>query len=82
MTGCYHPCHKCIDNEIHTFAGIQPRNECAEIMKNQGYNEPTGKAKITKAYNLPCKYVLHTVGPIISNKPSKSYEQLLVSCYL
>lgn len=82
MTGCYHPCHKCIDNEIHTFAGIQLRNECAEIMKNQGYNEPTGKAKITKAYNLPCKYILHTVGPIISNKLSKHDEQLLASCYL
>ena len=66
MTGCYAPCHGCIDNCIHTYAGMQLRLECAEIMKKQGHKEETGKAKITSAYNLPCKYVLHTVGPIIS----------------
>lgn len=81
MLGCFCPCHGCIDNAIHTYAGIELRLECAEIMKNQGYTEPTGKAKITKAYNLPCKYVLHTVGPIISDKPSEHDEQLLASCY-
>lgn len=62
MTGCYHPCHNCIDNCIHTFAGVRLRLKCAEIMRKQGYDEPTGKAKITPAYNLPCKYVIHTVG--------------------
>lgn len=82
MLGCFCPCHGCIDNAIHTYAGVELRLECAEIMKKQGHAEPTGKAKITKAYNLPCKYVLHTVGPIISDKPSEHDEQLLASCYL
>lgn len=81
MTGCYCPCHGCIDNAIHTYAGIQLRLECAEIMERQGYAETTGKAKITKAYNLPCKNVLHTVGPIISCKLTKEDEELLSSCY-
>lgn len=62
MTGCYHPCHNCIDNCIHTYAGIQLRNECAEMMKVQGHEEEKGRAKITSAYNLPCEYVIHTVG--------------------
>lgn len=81
MTGCYAPCHACIDNCIHTFAGIQLRLECAGIMENQGHEEPTGTAKITKAYNLPCDYVLHTVGPIISGRVRKEDEELLASCY-
>ena len=63
MTGCYIPCHACIDNCIHTFAGVQLRQDCAALMAEQGHEEPTGQAKITKAYNLPCDYVLHTVGP-------------------
>ena len=65
MTGCYAPNHKCIDNCIHTFAGVQLRLKCAEIMEQQGYEEPTGQAKITPAYYLPCDYVIHTVGPIV-----------------
>lgn len=81
MTGCYCPCHGCIDNAIHTYAGIQLRLECASIMEKQGYAEPTGRAKITKAYNLPCKHVLHTVGPMISGKLTKEDEELLASCY-
>lgn len=81
MTGCYVPNHKCIDNCIHTFAGVQLRMECAKIMEKQGYEEPTGKAKITKAYNLPCKYILHTVGPIVSGRLTKRDEELLSSCY-
>ncbi|MBR5040769.1 MAG: protein-ADP-ribose hydrolase [Clostridiales bacterium] len=81
MTGCYAPCHGCIDNCIHTYAGIQLRNACAEIMRKQGYEEPTGHAKITPAYNLPCKYVLHTVGPIIMGPLRKDDEDLLASCY-
>lgn len=66
MTGCYVPNHKCIDNCIHTFAGIQLRLECDDMMQRQGHEEETGKAKLTKAYNLPCRYILHTVGPIVS----------------
>ena len=83
MTGCYAPCHGCIDNCIHTYAGIQLRLECAKIMRMQGREEETGKAKITSAYNLPCKYVIHTVGPIISasNEPTKKDKELLASCY-
>ncbi len=81
MTGCYYPCHGCIDNAIHTFAGVQLRLACAEIMQKQGAAEPTGKAKITRAYNLPCKYILHTVGPIIKDRVTEADEQLLSSCY-
>ena len=81
MTGCYQPCHNCIDNCIHTYAGIQLRNTCAEIMKKQGHEEPTGQAKITPGFNLPCKYVLHTVGPIVNGALTKEHEELLASCY-
>ncbi|MBD5161238.1 MAG: protein-ADP-ribose hydrolase [Oscillibacter sp.] len=81
MTGCYVPCHRCIDNCIHTYAGMQLRQECAAIMEAQGREEETGRAKITRAYNLPCQYVLHTVGPIISGPLTARDEALLASCY-
>ena len=81
MTGCYVPNHRCIDNCIHTFAGVQLRLDCDKLMKIQGMPEPTGKAKITKAYNLPCRYILHTVGPIISGPLTKRDCELLASCY-
>ena len=81
LTGCYIPCHRCIDNCIHTYAGMQLRQECAAIMEEQGREEKTGGAKITGAYNLPCKYVLHTVGPIISGAVTRKDEELLSSCY-
>lgn len=81
MLGCFCPCHGCIDNAIHTFSGVQLRSACADFMKKQGHEEPTGKAKITFAYNLPCKYVLHTVGPIIQGRLTKKDEELLASCY-
>jgi O-acetyl-ADP-ribose deacetylase (regulator of RNase III) len=81
MLGCFVPCHACIDNAIHTFAGVQLRLECAEIMAMQGLPEPTGQAKITAAYNLPCKHILHTVGPIISGRLTKRDCDLLASCY-
>ena len=70
-----------IVNAIHTYAGVRLRNACAEIMTKQGHPEPTGSAKITPAYNLPCKYVLHTVGPIIYDKLTPKDEALLASCY-
>lgn len=82
MTGCYVPNHKCIDNCIHSFAGVQLRLECARMMEEQGHEEPTGQAKITKAYNLPCRYVLHTVGPIVQGKLTEKHSALLRSCYL
>lgn len=81
MTGCYVPCHNCIDNCIHTFAGIQLRNECNRIMQEQGFEEPTGQAKITLAYNLPCDYVIHTVGPIVQGRLNNEHCRLLESCY-
>ena len=81
MTGCYVPNHRCIDNAIHTFAGVELRLACEELMEQQGYPEPTGQAKITPAFNLPCRYVLHTVGPIISGRVTKADEELLASCY-
>ncbi len=81
MTGCYQPCHNCIDNCIHTYAGVQLREFCNEMMQEQGYAEPTGQAKITPAYNLPCDYVIHTVGPIVQGRLTRKEEELLRSCY-
>ena len=81
MTGCYRPCHNCIDNCIHTFAGVGLRYECAQLMKAQGHEEPTGSAKITSAYALPCQYVIHTVGPIVSGHLTDEHCRLLKSCY-
>ena len=81
MTGCYIPNHRCIDNAIHTFAGVELRLTCEQLMEQQGYPEPTGQAKITPAFNLPCRYVLHTVGPIISGRVTKEDKELLASCY-
>ena len=81
MTGCYIPNHRCIDNAIHTYAGLELRLACAELMEQQGYPEPTGQAKITPAFNLPCKYVLHTVGPIIQGRVTRHDRELLASCY-
>lgn len=82
MLGCFSPCHGCIDNAIHTYAGVQLRNKCNEIMQKQGHNEPAGRAKITPAYNLPCQYVIHTVGPIVSGALTEVDCELLKSCYL
>lgn len=82
MLGCFSPCHGCIDNAIHTFAGVQLRAACNELMTAQGYEEPTGQAKITPAYNLPGKYVIHTVGPIVGGHLTEKDCELLKSCYL
>ena len=81
MTGCYCPNHGCIDNAIYTYAGVQLRLACAEIMDRQGHPEPTGQAKITPAFDLPCRYVLHTVGPIVSGRVTAQDKELLASCY-
>ena len=81
MLGCWVPGHHCIDNAIHTFAGVQLRAECARIMDAQGHEEPTGTAKITSAYNLPAKHVIHTVGPIAGGQPTEFHRKQLASSY-
>ena len=81
MLGCFCPNHGCIDNAIHTYAGVQLRLACAELMKKQGHEEPTGQAKITPAYNLPCRFIIHTVGPVVSGRLTDKDCELLRSCY-
>ena len=83
LLGCFIPLHKCIDNAIHSAAGLQLRDACHKIIQEQGHNEPTGRAKITPAFNLPSKFVIHTVGPIIpaNREPNAKEEDLLASCY-
>ena len=81
MLGCFYPCHGCIDNAIHSAAGLQLREECAAIMERQGHEEATGCAKATRAYNLPCKFVFHTVGPIVCGKLTDEHKEQLASCY-
>lgn len=82
MCGCFRSLHSCIDNIVHTKAGIELRLKCNDIIQKQGHEEPTGSAKITPAYNLPSKYVLHTVGPIIeTGRPSEKQKAQLASCY-
>ena len=81
LLGCFQPCHACIDNVIHTFSGVQLRIKCNEIMLRQGHEEETGTAKITPGYNLPCKYILHTVGPIVHGRLRERDCELLADCY-
>lgn len=87
MLGCFVPCHRCIDNAIHSAAGIQLRNECNHIMNQRRirfgrqYEEPTGTATLTSAYNLPCEYVIHTVGPIVYGRLTESLKEDLRNCY-
>ena len=81
MLGCFSPMHACIDNFIHTYAGIELRLKMNEIMLEQGHEEETGKAKMTSGYNLPAKYILHTVGPIIQWEVTREDEELLAGCY-
>lgn len=87
MLGCFVPCHKCIDNAIHSSAGIELRQECYEYMQEKRkidlyYEEPTGSAVVTSAYNLPCKYVIHTVGPIVYDELTDKLRNDLKNCYL
>jgi len=81
LLGCFSPCHGCIDNIIHTMAGVQLRLACDRLMRQQGHEEPTGLAKITPGFDLPAKYVLHTVGPIVDGPLTEEHEGLLASCY-
>ncbi len=87
MLGCFVPCHKCIDNAIHSAAGIELREECNHQMHQRKikfgprYEEPTGQAMVTKAYNLPAEHVIHTVGPIVSSRLTDRLRQDLKNCY-
>ncbi|MFQ6806235.1 MAG: protein-ADP-ribose hydrolase [Lachnospiraceae bacterium] len=81
LRGCFVPCHSCVDNIIHSVSGIQLRLACDRIMNEQGHDEPTGKAKITPAYNLPSEYVIHTVGPIVSGPLTDQHCRQLADCY-
>lgn len=87
MLGCFVPCHRCIDNAIHSAAGMQLREECNQIMSRRRlkygrtYEEPTGTATLTLGYNLPCEYVIHTVGPIVYDRLNDMLCQDLKNCY-
>lgn len=81
LLGCFQPCHSCIDNAIHTFSGVQLRLRCAEVIEIQGHSEPTGSARITSAYNLPCEYIIHTVGPIVRSILTDGHCKQLEDCY-
>ena len=81
LLGCFVPCHGCIDNAIHSAAGLQLRDECNQLMAAQGRPEPNGRAKLTKGYNLPARYVLHTVGPIVRGRVTGQNRSDLASCY-
>lgn len=81
LEGCFRILHSCADNIVHSKAGLELRLTCHKIMEKQGYPEPTGQAKITPAYNLPCEYVIHTVGPIVQGPLTDEHERLLASCY-
>ena len=81
LLGCFCPCHGCIDNAIHSAAGLQLRDECGHIMKAQGHPEPAGRAKLTEGYNLPARYVLHTVGPVVGRQTTARDRADLASCY-
>ena len=81
MLGCWIPGHHCIDNAIHTYAGVQLRLECARLMREQGCEEPTGRAKATPAFNLPARMIIHTVGPIANGSPTAAHRTQLAQCY-
>ncbi len=82
LLGCFHPCHGCIDNAIHSAAGLQLREECAAIMAKQGRPEVAGMAKATRAYNLPNRFVFHTVGPIVAGSLTRQDRDILRRCYV
>ncbi len=87
LLGCFIPCHRCVDNAIHSGAGMELREECSRIMDRRraeyggNYQEPTGTATLTRAYNLPCDYVIHTVGPIVPGRLTDALCRDLQNCY-
>lgn len=82
MLGCFIPNHHCVDNQIHTFAGVRLRLDLNEQMRHLGRKEPVGKARMTQGYHLPAKYIFHTVGPVITGQVNKIKEQQLKNCYM
>ena len=87
MLGCFVPMHTCIDNCIHSFAGVRLRAECDQKMRElkkkhgRGYEQPTAVPMLTDAYNLPAKKVVHIVGPIVQLRLTPELEQDLADCY-
>ncbi len=81
LLGCFWPSHRCIDNAIHTYAGVQLREACARLMAAQGHPEPTGRARITPGFNLPAAHVIHTVGPIVERGLTERHRWELAGCY-
>ena len=81
LLGCFAPNHKCIDNAIHNFSGIELRMECARMIEYMDMPEKTGVARKTYAYNLPASHVIHTVGPIIYDTVTELEKEQLSSCY-
>ena len=87
MLGCFVPMHTCIDNCIHTFAGVQLRAECGRQMRKfrakygDSYEQPTAEGMLTDGYNLPAKKVIHIVGPVVTGELTGELEQLLADCY-
>ena len=81
LLGCFRPLHGCIDNAIHWAAGVQLRLYCQRLMERQGHEEPTGQAKLTPGFNLPARYILHTVGPVVQGTVTPQNRAELASCY-
>lgn len=82
LLGCFVPLHRCIDNAIHSYAGLQVRRDLVSVMQEQGFDEPNGKVKVTKGYNLPARYIFHTVGPIVYGNISDGSIEDLRNCYI
>ena len=80
MLGCFKPGHHCIDNAIHSFGGLEIRRDLMKVMDEQGHDEPNGQCKVSEGYNLPAKYVLHTVGPVYSGRKQDDFD--LANCYI
>ena len=87
MLGCFRPCHNCIDNCIHSFAGVELRAECARQMDEKRlrygrrYEQPTAVPMLTEGYNLPAKMIIHIVGPIVEDRLTAAHEKQLAACY-